>query len=196
MLNTSGCIPSITRANTLESGFQDGRIQTNGTANSSPYKRTEDEFYIIRKYDERSTDKIEMNQVRNDSVSIIRDADRRLFFSSTELYRATRDCLQPKLSVSLNEDRPTEQYSPVMNPQNNPQTNNLRTPGKGKGGILRFILFCDRPFFMILFFVHTTENSKNGGAEPKSNASAIPLIEVEPAGVRVLKWAVRVSDYA
>lgn len=65
----TGCLPSITRANTADSAFHDSRLQNNGTANNSPFKRTDEDFYILRKYDETSQDKFEMTEIKTISVS-------------------------------------------------------------------------------------------------------------------------------
>lgn len=63
-----GCLPSITRANTADSAFHDGRVRNNGTANISPLKRTDEDFYIIRKYDRTSPSAFEMTEISNISA--------------------------------------------------------------------------------------------------------------------------------
>lgn len=74
-LNHIGCLPSITRENTADSAFHVARVEDYGgnssiaTTNNSPARRIDDDFYILRKYDETTSDKIEMNVIRNSRVS-------------------------------------------------------------------------------------------------------------------------------
>lgn len=62
------CLPSITRANTADSAFHDGRVRNNGTVNISSLKCTDEDFYIIRKYDRTSPGAFEMTEISNISA--------------------------------------------------------------------------------------------------------------------------------
>ncbi len=68
-MSISGCLPSITRANTADSAFHENAQPSNGTAHNTPIKRTDEDFYILRKYDEKSSGKFEMAEIKTAPVS-------------------------------------------------------------------------------------------------------------------------------
>ncbi|KAK7603055.1 hypothetical protein V9T40_003054 [Parthenolecanium corni] len=74
------CLPSITRENTADSAFHVARVEDYGgnssiaTTNNSPARRIDDDFYILRKYDETTSDKIEMNVIRNSREQLKEEA--------------------------------------------------------------------------------------------------------------------------
>ncbi|XP_065210757.1 sodium-dependent phosphate transporter 1 [Planococcus citri] len=58
------CLPSITRVNTDDSAFHpETRTGEKGSIPNTPLKRSDDDFYILRKYDQNSHDKFEMTEI-------------------------------------------------------------------------------------------------------------------------------------